>query len=185
VRGKCLEPCINQRVARQARGPFSGKLERAQVSATFQPDPAQDTVQVAEGGVRRGLQVQPVTRGVAALDDQVEPAWGGLATLGGGMCCPASLEVIGHLPFAECPAAEAARTRDRLFAHVGIIYSLTCVMASHFRRIGRMESRLVSDKAHRARRAGRREVSGEKTPSETKNAQNPPAGRWSALHLSP
>ena len=53
---------------------FDGKLEGAQMIATFQPDSAKKPVEVAESAVIGRLQVHPVIRRVTSFHDQMEPA---------------------------------------------------------------------------------------------------------------
>jgi hypothetical protein len=53
--------------------PFDGKLEGAQMVATFQPDGAEKLVEIAESGVGGCLQVHPVIGRVTGFYDQMEP----------------------------------------------------------------------------------------------------------------
>jgi len=92
-----------------------GELEGAQVIATFQPDAAEEVVEVVERAVGRCLQMQPISGRVTALHDQMEPARSGLARY--GVLFPARPEMIGHLPFAKQPLAKAAFAGGKFVIH--------------------------------------------------------------------
>ncbi len=85
-----------------------GKLEGAQVIATFQPDGAEKAVEVAESAVGGRLQMQPVIGRVTGFHDQMEPAWSRFAGHRYRVALPAGFEMIGHLAFAKRPVAQAA-----------------------------------------------------------------------------
>src|ERR1035441_10480729 len=104
------------------RFPFDGKLEGAQVIATFQPDGAEKAVEVAESAFGGRLQIQPVIRPVTGFHDQMEPAWSRFAGHGYRVVFPASLEMIGHLAFAQHPVTKAAFGRSEFVVHSSSTY---------------------------------------------------------------
>ncbi len=85
--------------------------------ATFQPDPTQEAVELAESAVSGRLQMQPVIARVMAIDDQVKPASSFLAGFGAKVLFPANSEMAPHLTFPELPMAEAAECRSDFVVH--------------------------------------------------------------------
>jgi hypothetical protein len=107
--GQLLEYCGEILGCGAPRHSFSdGKLEGAQMIATFQPDGAEKAVEVAESAVGGCLQMHPILGRVTGFDDQMEPAWSCLARHGGRVVFPAGFEMIGHLAFAKRSVAKPA-----------------------------------------------------------------------------
>ena len=102
--------------------PFDGKLEGAQMIATFQPDRAENAVEVAESAFGGRLQMQPVIRPVTSFHDQMKPAWSRFAGHGYRVVFPAGLEMLGHLAFAKHPVTKPAFGRGGFVVHTSITY---------------------------------------------------------------
>ena len=96
---------------------FDGKLEGAQMIATFQPDGAEKPVEVSESAIRGCLQMHPVIGRVTGFHDQMEPAWSRFAGHFDRVVFPAGFEMIGHLAFAKHPVAKAAFGRGEFVVH--------------------------------------------------------------------
>jgi len=103
--------------------PFDGKLEGAQMVAAFQPDGAEQPVEIAKGGVGGCLQVHPVIGRVTDFHDQMEPAQSRFGRHGHEVLCPAGFEMVGHWAFAKHPIAKPALSGGEWVIHSSILYS--------------------------------------------------------------
>jgi hypothetical protein len=101
---------------------FDGKLEGAQMIATFQPDGAEKAVEVSESAVGGCLQMHPIIGRVTDLHDQMEPARSRFAGHGYRVVFPAGFEMISHLAFAKRPVAKAALGGGEFVVHNSSTY---------------------------------------------------------------